>query len=127
MSTTENSKETKQPLERCLVSVPKETHKDAVIHLFSQALIYNYLEKSIGFDLTESMDDPSFMAMELMGGNQCLNNDRFTANVAVIVNHFSNFKSLPKDKFEVLKRGKKVYKAVKLEIEKYNLKLQPHV
>jgi len=102
------------------IHLPKTTHKDAIIHLFSQSIIYTYLSDAVSFDLINFMDDPTSIALELMGYNSYQDNDRFESNVTNIVNHYSRFKSLPQDHIKIKKRGKKIYEAVKIEIEKLN-------
>lgn len=109
------------------VHLQKPTYKTAVQYLFSQAVIHHYLNNAIGVEPSEYTDSPVCVALELMVGKSQENNLRFMDSVGNIVSHYSKFKNgLPKDHFEIRKRGKKIYKAVKIELEKYNCKSVCH-
>lgn len=96
-------------------------HKEAVIHLFGQSIIYCHLRNSVSLNLNEFMDDPAGKALELMGLNPFKTPDKFTDDVYRIIQYYAE-KVHSFTHFKAMQLGKKVYKAVKLELAKYDRK-----
>lgn len=127
MQRTENQ-ETKSPEKSTeFVHLPKEVHKEAVIQLFGYATIDCRLRSFVGADLfCNTMGSPVTTALALMGYGEYRVSDQFMDNVFDIVNYYTGKMSEDLISANTERLGKKIYKAVKLEIAKYNRKSVCH-
>ena len=109
------------------VHLPKQVHKEAIIQLFGYATIYYRLQNFIGADVaTGCFSTPVSTALELMGFGVYQVTDSFVDNVYSIVAYYSNKYDMDLTSSNTELLGKKIYKAVLVEVSKVNRKKQSH-